>query len=210
MDVSSSRTRRGIKRSKPTSVSVEVIVNNAGITPRTPHEEDEPPAWDEVLTIPIWAVATICASGLGMACWRAFRRIVNIGSINGQLASMARSIMPPPNRHPYRRFTPKRWARKAPPRASPQRHRAWLYRHRHGGGGAGRSAGQDRGAAFRWGGWVMRRKSRAGFCSWWQMKADLLPDRTMSSMAASICMRIHLLSMPGLTRPSRATNNGGL
>ena len=74
-----------------------------------------------------------------------------------------------------------------------QRHRAGLYRHRHGGGRAAPTCSKRSWPRFPSAAWARPKRLRAACCSLSRMKQASSPDRPCRSMAASICIDFYCL-----------------
>jgi acetoacetyl-CoA reductase len=62
----------------------EIVVNNAGITRDAPLHKMTPEQWNEVITTDLTSCFNMCRQVIASMRERAFGRIVNISSINGQ------------------------------------------------------------------------------------------------------------------------------
>ena len=74
----------GVKKIESELGSVDVIVNNAGITRDATMKKMNRQAWDEVLDTNLGGCYNMCKAAWDGMLNRSFGRIVNIGSINGQ------------------------------------------------------------------------------------------------------------------------------
>jgi nucleoside-diphosphate-sugar epimerase len=112
---------------------VDVVVNNAGITRDGTLLKMSYDDWNEVMRINLggcFNMAKACFPGMKERGWG---RVVNIGSINGQ-AGQYGQVNYAAAKSGIHGFT----------KALAQRHRARLYRHRHGRRGAGAGARENR------------------------------------------------------------------
>ena len=74
----------GVKRIEQELGSVEVLVNNAGITRDSVLHKMSPEQWGEVIATNLTSCFNMCRLVIEGMRQRGFGRIVNIGSINGQ------------------------------------------------------------------------------------------------------------------------------
>jgi acetoacetyl-CoA reductase len=121
----------GVQQVESELGTVDILVNNAGITRDGTMKRMTRQSWDEVIDVNLGGCFNMAKAVWDGMSGRKYGRIVNIGSINGQAASTARSIMPPPSRGIHG-FTKALAQEGAARRNHRQRDRAGLYRHRDG------------------------------------------------------------------------------
>ena len=167
---------------------VDVLVNNAGITRDTTMKRMDHAKWQDVIDTNLGGCFNMAKAVFEGMQSRGYGRIVNIGSINGQAGpvwpgQLCRRQVGHPRLHQGA------GAGRRAQRRDRQRHRAGLYRYRHGRRGAAGSARQDRRQDSRSTGSARRARSRAAWPSWSARMPASSPDRRCRSTAGSICIR---------------------
>ena len=124
-----------VKRIEEEHGPIEVLVNNAGITRDATMHKMSFQQWNEVIQTNLSSCFNMCHAVISGMRERGFGRIVNIGSINGQLRR--------------RQVRHSRLHQGSGPGGRSQGHHrecdcAGLHRHRHGARRAGEGAGKDR------------------------------------------------------------------
>ena len=81
----------GIKQVESDLGSIEVLVNNAGITRDTMFHRMKPEQWTEVINTNLGSLFNMCRPVIEGMRTRKFGRIINISSINGQKGQMGQA-----------------------------------------------------------------------------------------------------------------------
>jgi acetoacetyl-CoA reductase len=81
----------GIKQVEADLGSIEVLVNNAGITRDTMFHRMKPEQWTEVINTNLGSLFNMCRPVIEGMRARKFGRIINISSINGQKGQMGQA-----------------------------------------------------------------------------------------------------------------------
>ena len=143
--------------------------------------------WNEVIQTNLTSCFNMCRLVIEGMRARSFGRIVNIGSINGQ-AGQYGQVNYAAAKSGIHGFTKALAQEGRALRHHRQRHRARLYRYRHGARRAGAGAGEDRRQDSRSAAWAMPRRSPAACSSWSPTRAASSPARRSPSTAASTCI----------------------
>jgi len=81
----------GIKQVESDLGSIEVLINNAGITRDTMFHRMKPEQWTEVINTNLGSLFNMCRPVIEGMRTRKFGRIINISSINGQKGQMGQA-----------------------------------------------------------------------------------------------------------------------
>ena len=158
---------------------VDVLVNNAGITRDTTMKRMDHQKWQEVIDTNLGGCFNMAKAVFEGMQARGYGRIVNIGSINGQAGpirpgQLCRRQVGHPRLHQGA------GAGRRAHRRDRQRHRAGLYRHRHGRRGPAGSARQDRRARSRSTASARPTRSPAASPSWSTRMRGFVTGSTLS------------------------------